>query len=159
MTQPSTPSGASTPFRTPAVIGLIAVFGLSLVALQALSRSIADAMTEMNSIGQATTEEELAAVNELYTWWNTGYMAVQTLGLLAAASALALVFVWCYWPRGAAQRTSAPAKAQSSEGTRMMSEAGSTVNLADTTVPNSSPSISNSSEPSTISMSTDRPRE
>lgn len=48
---------------------------------------------------------------------------------------------------------------RSYSATRTMSAAGSTRNRAAMTVPNSSPSISNSSGSASISMSTERPRE
>ncbi|MCP2370086.1 hypothetical protein BJ978_000762 [Agromyces terreus] len=145
--------------RTPAVIALAATFVGSILALQGVWRVLAAASEEINRRqSQAMTAEESNELfresAEVYAWLNFGWAAAPTLGVLAAASALALVFVWCFWPRGAA-----PAAAQSSDGTRTMSAAGSTVNRAETTVPNSSPSTSNSSAPSPISMSTERPRE
>ncbi len=144
----------SAQLRNPALLALAGVFVISLVGLQGLSRTIADRYRDLSSFNsQSGSESDMNAMNQFYAALNALGQGTSALGSLAAASALALVFVWCFWPRGAR------AAAQSSDGTRMMSEAGSTVNLADTTVPNSSPSISNSSEPSTISMSTERPRE
>lgn len=149
----------STLLRTPAVIALAAVFVLSLVGLQGLSRVIAEGYDALNSWGgEAMSEADMLAMNEHWAMLGALGQASGALGVLAAASALALVFVWCFWPRGA-RPTEVPTGVQSSEDTRTMSAAGSTVNLAETTVPNSSPSISNSSAPSPISMSTERPRE
>jgi hypothetical protein len=73
-------------------------------------------------------------------------IAMPALATAAAASALGLVLIWCLSP-------------DRQRATRTMSEEGSTRNRADTTVPNSSPSISNSSGAASISMSTTRPRE
>lgn len=133
----------SSPIRHPATIALIALLVASVVGLQWVGRSLA----ESNSMQyEGLSGEE---INTVFLWINAGYQAMQVLGFTAAAAALALVFVWCFWPRGA----------QSSDGTRTISAAGSTVKRAETTVPNSSPSTSNSSAPSPISMSTERPRE
>ncbi|SFR68703.1 hypothetical protein SAMN05428970_0492 [Agromyces sp. CF514] len=144
-------------FRNPAVIALIALLVGSVLLLQWVSRAQADGYQAISSFQQSVTVGEQTAVqvevNAMYAWINAAGMAATVLGGFAAASALALVFAWCFWPRAA------KAAGQSSDGTRMMSAAGSTVNRADTTVPNSSPSISNSSAPSPISMSTERPRE
>ncbi len=71
------------------------------------------------------------------------------LGTVSGAAALGLVLIWCL----------APARQRSTRSTRTTSAAGSTRNRAATTVPNSSPSISNSSGSASISMSTERPRE
>lgn len=147
-----------SPFRTPAVVSLFAVFVVSLVALQGVARLLADANKEVNDRMAVSADMTGAEMNQAWAWIGLGYTGVQMLGVLAAASALALVFVWCFWPRGV-RPDGVTNDVQSSDGTRTMSAAGSTVNLADTTVPNSSPSISNSSAPSPISMSTERPRE
>lgn len=148
-------SRPSAAIRNPALLALVAVLVLSIAGLQWLSQVIADGYDEMNSYGgQEMSEADMNAMNERWAILSSLGQASNAIATLAATSALALVFVWCFWPRGAAL-----AAAQSSEGTRTMSAAGSTVNLADTTVPNSSPSISNSSAPSPISMSTERPRE
>ncbi len=144
------------PLRNPAVIGLGVVLVASILAVQGLARIVADGYDALSS-SQGTTAEEMNALNVQWMTLDAMNQAINALGVLAATSALALVFVWCFWPRGG--RGPAGRAGQSSEGTRTMSAAGSTVNLAETTVPNSSPSISNSSAPSTISISTERPRE
>jgi len=99
--------------------------------------------------GQLQWSGDSPSPRVVQTWalFNFGYsLALPSLGIATAASALGLVLVWCL-PR------------MLQRGTRTMSAAGSTRNRADTTVPNSSPSISNSSASASISMSTTRPRE
>ena len=96
---------------------------------------------------QWSGESPSPEVVRMWALFNFGYsLALPSLGIATAASALGLVLVWCL-PR------------MLQRGTRTMSAAGSTRNRADTTVPNSSPSISNSSASASISMSTARPRE
>ena len=135
----------TSPIRHPATIALIVILVGSLASLQLVTAAMNAGQLALNSTRNTGTED----VEQVYLWFNLGYVAMQMLGVVAAASAMALVLVWCF----------APGRRQSSDGTRTMSAAGSTVNRADTMVPNSSPSISNSSDPSTISMSTERPRE
>lgn len=104
--------------------------------------------------GEPTDEQlSMMAVSQL-TW-----LLSPALAFAAAGSALGLVVAWCIRPA----RTDAPSRTtradQSSSATRTMSAAGSTENLTESTLPNSSPSISNSwGSPSTTS-STERPRE
>ena len=127
----------------PATIAL-GVFGAA--ALAGLWWAVA-AMQEAESRLQWSGESPPPDVVQAWALFNFGYsLALPSLGLAVAASAVGLVLVWCL-PR-LRQR-----------GTRTMSDAGSTRNRAATTVPNSSPSISNSSGSASISMSTERPRE
>ena len=96
---------------------------------------------------QWSGESPSPEVVRMWALFNFGYsLALPSLGIATAASALGLVLVWCL-PR------------MLQRGTRTTSAAGSTRNRADTIVPNSSPSISNSSASASISMSTARPRE
>lgn len=82
-----------------------------------------------------------------------------TLGFAAAGALLGLVFARCLRSAPSDARSTRTPPDQSSSATRTMSAAGSTENLTESTLPNSSPSISNSwGSPSTTS-STERPRE
>jgi hypothetical protein len=144
-----TMSGAPRPFspiRHPATIALVVVLVASLASLQVVATALEAIQSDLNNSQRG---DGFMAFEEQFVWMNVCSTAIQLLGLTAAASALALVFVWCFSAK----------PGQSSEGTRTMSAAGSTVNRTETTVPNSSPSTSNSSAPSTISISTERPRE
>jgi hypothetical protein len=161
--------------RHPATIALIAILVLSLLALQFTASALGALYDEVNSAQGpqgviVEGEDGQTVLNRMFLQIGLVHAAIPMLGVIAAASALALVLVWCFavapksgTAKGADGRRAAASRgrsgAQSSDGTRTMSAAGSTVNRADTTVPNSSPSISNSSAPSTISISTDRPRE
>ncbi len=95
----------------------------------------------------------LMAVSRLF--WSLS----PTLGFAAAGSVLGLVFARSLRPARNDARSIRTRPDQSSSGTRTTSAAGSTENLTERTLPNSSPSISNSwGSPSTTS-STERPRE
>lgn len=115
-----------------AVISLIALWGTVDSALQ----------NSISWTGEPSDEVILEMALNTLSW----VLAMPALATAAAASALGLVLVWCLSQRP--QR-----------GTRTMREAGSTRNRAETTVPNSSPSISSSSGAASISTSTTRPRE
>lgn len=104
--------------------------------------------------GEPTDEQMLMmAVSQL--WWALS----PAFAFAAAGSVLGLVFVWCFRLAPSELRRRSTTADQSSSATRTMSAAGSTENLTESTLPNSSPSISNSwGSPSTTS-STERPRE
>jgi hypothetical protein len=124
----------------PAEIGLVV---LTIVPLAVLSELLAATRrnTGMSWSGEPSQEQILAmALSQL------AFLLGPVLGTVSGAAALGLVFVWCL----------APSRQRS---TRTMSAAGSTRNRAAKIMPNSSPSISNSSGSPSISMSTERPRE
>ena len=127
----------------PAAIALGVLCVLFLVGLGWAVAAMQAAEGQLQWSGESPSPE----VVRLWALFNVGYsLALPSLGIATAASALGLVLVWCL-PR------------MLQRGTRTTSAAGSTRNRADTIVPNSSPSISNSSASASISMSTARPRE
>ena len=125
----------------PTVIALGAVAVLPLLVAAELYNASRRTMTMGFSWQGEPSDEQVMAMAMNQLSWTLGPILAAT----SAAAALGLVLFWCLAPR---QR-----------GTRTMSDAGSTRNRAATTVPNSSPSISNSSGAASISMSTARPRE
>jgi hypothetical protein len=127
----------------PALIALGVIGVAATIGLWWLAAVVLQAQRELQWSGDVPTPEVIRA----WAFFNFANMiAIPALATAAAASALGIVLVWCLSP--GRQRA-----------TRTMSEAGSTRNRAETTVPNSSPSISSSSGAASISMSTTRPRE
>jgi hypothetical protein len=127
----------------PATIALGVIAVAAAVGLWWFASALQDVQRGLEWSGEVPPPDVMlgwAFLNFAYT------LAMPALATAAAASALGLVLIWCLSPR--------PQRA-----TRTMSEAGSTRNRAETTVPNSSPSISSSSDAASISMSTTRPRE
>lgn len=127
----------------PAVIALGAIALAATIGLWWLAVVALEAARGLQWSGDVPEPEVIRA----WAFLNFAHIiAMPALATAAAASALGLVLVWCL------------ARLRQA-GTRTMSDAGSTRNRAETSVPNSSPSISNSSAPASISMSTERPRE
>lgn len=124
----------------PAEVALAVIAVVSLIALWGTVNSVLQ--NSISWTGEPSDEVIFEMALNTLSWG----LAMPALATAAAASALGLVLIWCLSQRP--QR-----------GTRTMSEAGSTRNRAETTVPNSSPSISSSSGAASISMSTTRPRE
>ena len=80
--------------------------------------------------GEPSDEVIVAMALNTLSW----VVVMPALSTAATASALGLVIVWCL----------SPDRQRSPRSTRMMSAAGSTEKRAAATMPNSSPSISNS---------------
>lgn len=125
----------------PSEVALAVIAVLSLIALWGTVKRLSE-NSSFSWSGEPSDEVIFQMALNTLSWG----LAMPALATAAAASALGLVLIWCLSQRP--QR-----------GTRTMSEAGSTRNRAETTVPNSSPSISSSSGAASISMSTTRPRE
>jgi hypothetical protein len=123
--------------RNPYVIALLAIAALGVIGA-AWSLTVL-----VDERGFGFSEEQL--------WLARLFQLVQGIPVpatITAVAALLAVLVIGSATRAAAQRA-----------TRTINAAGSTRNLAATTTPNSSPSISNSSDSASISISTERPRE
>ena len=125
----------------------VALVGLTIAPVAMLSELLAASRrlnTSMSWSGEPSQEQILTmALNQL------AYLLGPVLGTVSGAAGLGLVLSWCL----------APSRQRSTRSTRTTSAAGSTRNRAATNMPNSSPSISNSSGAASISMSTERPRE
>jgi hypothetical protein len=137
----------------PAEIALAAVAVVSALALWSMGEWVRTNQ-EYGWSGEPTAEQLLRiAVSQLF--WSLS----PALAFAAPGSVLGLVFAWCFRPDRTDASSARTSLGQSSSATRTMSAAGSTENLTESTLPNSSPSISNSwGSPSTTS-STERPRE
>jgi hypothetical protein len=128
----------------PAAVALAVIPVVSLIALwDSVTRNIQN--NGFSWSGEPSDEVVLAMALHNLSW----ALVMPALGTAAAASVLGLVLIWCL----------SPDRQSSWRSTRTMREAGSTRNRAETTEPNSSPSISNSSGAASISMSTTRPCE
>ena len=125
----------------PAAIALGVLCVLFLVGLGWAVAAMQAAEGQLQWSGESPSPE----VVRMWALFNFGYsLALPSLGIATAASALGLVLVWCL-PR-VLQR-----------GTRTMRAPGSTTNRAAVISPNSSPSISNSCGSPSITTSTERP--
>ncbi len=133
----------------PALIALGASCVLALMGLWSAVQSMGELQRRLQWTGE-TPSDDAAAAWALYDFAHV--IVFPGLATAAAASALGIVLAVVL------VRMLRPG-VQSSSATRTMSAAGSTENLTESTVPNTSPSISNSwGSPSTTS-STERPRE
>ena len=140
-------AGIGLLLRSPAVLTLAALaVGASVATVWAIGASIGARLQLWP--GADATEEQLA-----------GLRLVAIANVIPAPATLTAVFAVLGILLIGAFAGRTPATAPRQRGTCTMSEAGSTRNRAATTVPNASPSISNSSGAASISMSTERPRE
>lgn len=115
----------------PAQVALAVIAIVSLIALwSTVNRLIQNNDNGFSWSGEPSDEVILEMAFNTMSW---GLIA-PALGTAAAASVLGLVLIWCLSP----DRQSSP------RSTRTMSAAGSTENRTAVTVPNASPSISNS---------------
>jgi hypothetical protein len=131
--------------RNPYVIALLSI---AIVATIGAAWSLA---TLVDKRGFGFSAEQL--------WQARLFQLLQGVPVPATMTAVAALLAVLVIGSVTQQRDHDVLDSEAQRATRTTSAAGSARNLAATTVPNSSPSISNSSDAPSISMSTERPRE